>query len=508
MAGVVASALAAACGTSGRPSVPDEPFALGVASGDPLPDAVILWTRIVADPLARDGGVPSGRIPVHWEIGADEDLRTVAKSGSVMAEPALGHAVHVDATGLEPDTWYWYRFVVDGISSPIGRTRTTPETGAAADSLRFAFASCQDRQDGYWPAHEHLSQEDLDLVFFLGDYIYESPPEPDAVRRNVTPEPVDLTSYRQRWGEYKADPALQASHARFPWVCTWDDHEVANNYAADVREGSDARSSRRFLERRAAAYQAYYEHLPLRLEPPDGPDFRMHRQLRWGNLANFYVLDTRQHRSDQADEGLVDLGISGVGTVGAEALDESRTMLGEEQELWLDDALADSEAGWNVVAQQVVMSKTPFIELEGEEIFNLDQWDGYPAARRRLVQALRGVPNPVVLSGDIHVSGLGVLTEDPDDPTTVPLATEVVTTSISSEFTEPGLVDLVEGLVETLPNVRYVNAQRRGYVVCSLSPSALRVEFRTVGSVAQPRAAVDTDATWIITDGNPDPEPA
>jgi alkaline phosphatase D len=516
LAGVVATALAAACGREGddRPSLPDdlpdELFALGVASGDPLPQAVILWTRIVADPLAPDGGVPSEPIPVGWEIATDEEFGDVVTSGETTADRALAHSVHVDATGLEPDTWYWYRFTVGDRTSPVGRTRTAPPEGAPVDSLRFAFASCQNREHGYWPAHDHLSQEDLDVVFFLGDYIYEYV-DPASVRPNETPVPVDLATYRQRWGEYKVDPALQAAHVRFPWVCTWDDHEVEDNYADDVPavpEEDGGLSREEFLERRAAAYQAYYEHLPLRVEPPDGSDFPIHRQLAWGSLASFFVLDTRQYRSDHPEEGMIDVGIQAdIGWVGDEAFDESRTMLGDEQKAWLEDALTASDATWNVLAQQIVMARAPFTELEGREIFNLDQWDGYPVARRRVVEMLQQVSNPIVISGDIHLSAVGVLTEDPEDPTTAPVATEVAGTSISSNF-PPEFLEIVEAAVDNLPHVYYLNARQRGYVVCEVSPGQMRVEFRTVGSVTEPEAEVETDAVWVIADGNPDPQPA
>ena len=257
LAGVVASALAAGCSRDGAgeevgdvvgdtppetaadlppvpPSLPAELFALGVASGDPLPDAVILWTRLVSDPLVTGGGLPDQPLPVRWEIAAGRAFDDVVASGDVVAEPALAHSVHVDATGLEPDTWYWYRFSVGGSVSPTGRTRTAPRAGDDVDTLRFAFASCQNYQSGFWPAHDHLAAEDVDLVVFLGDYIYEDAPDPEAVRPYRSSEPVDLDGYRLRFGEYKADRALQAAHARAPWVCTWDDHEVESNYADGV----------------------------------------------------------------------------------------------------------------------------------------------------------------------------------------------------------------------------------------------------------------------------------
>jgi alkaline phosphatase D len=528
MAAVVASALAgaaAACsdgdagdGAAGGgegaepPPLPDnlpaELFALGVASGDPLPGSVILWTRLVADPAAEDGGVGTGEpVPVGWEVASDEEFADVVASGDAVAEPALGHSVHVDADGLEPDSWYWYRFTVGDRRSPVGRTRTTPAEGAAADSLRFAFASCQNRQSGFWNAHTHLAEEDVDLVLFLGDYIYEEDSQDDAVQPYTSPAPVDVTTYRQRWAEYKADPALQAAHAARPWVCTPDDHEVANDYADDIAEDDledevdpAARSERAdFRDRRADAYQVYYEHMPLRLDPPGGSDFRIYRQVAWGDLARFYVLDTRQHRSDQAcDDTLV---YASAGPPCAESEEESRTMMGEEQEAWLGEALSASSATWNVLAQQTILSPVPI----AGDVVNLDQWDGYPAARRRLVDQLRDVSNPVIITGDIHCSAVGTLPEDPDDASTPALATELVGTSISSSFPVP---ELVEPLVDTLDNVYYVDARQRGYVVCQVSPGELRAEFRYVSTVTEPEAEITTGAAWLVRDGDPTPTEA
>jgi len=525
LAGVLASALAAGCGggagaaggppgTGGKrrrrpipplpPGLPPERFALGVASGDPLPGSVILWTRVVADPLAADGGIGSAPVPVRWEVADDEGFGHVVRSGTAVADAGLAHSVHVDARGLAPDRWYWYRFRVGDRTSPVGRTRTAPAPGARPDRLRFAFASCQNRQTGYWTAHDHLAAEDLDLLVFLGDYIYDDAPSPGALRPDRSADPVDLATYRARWGEYKADPALQASHARCPWVCTWDDHEVSGNYAGDhpgEDYGDDTLGREQFLARRAAAYQVFYENLPLRVGLPSGPDLRIYRQLAWGRLARFFVLDTRQYRSDQAkgDPSLP----AGAGPITDEALDPSRTMLGPGQERWLGRALDRSHATWNVLAQSVVMGRMPFVG----NLFNLDQWDGYPAARRRLVADLHGVSNPVVLSGDFHLGALGVITTDPDDPATPAIATEIVGTSISSNF-PASLTAVAEAEISKLPNIRYVDAHRRGYVRCEVTPQRLHVEHRVVDTTTAPTSGVRTDASWVVASGDPEPRPA
>ena len=528
LAGLVASAVAAGCsggddeagldsagGPDGVPpetgadlppvpsTLPAEVFTLGVASGDPLPDAVILWTRLVSDPLVDGGGLPDQPLPVRWEVATTDAFDDIVASGDTVAEPAFGHAVHVDASGLEPASWYHYRFSVGEWTSPVGRTRTAPARGDEVDRLRFAFASCQDQQDGHWPVHRHIAAEqDLDLVVFLGDYIYEDEPDPSAMRPAHTPAPVDLAGYRRRYAEYKADPALQAAHAAAPWICTWDDHEVQANYAGDVPggEGRQAADDDGFRERRAAAYQAWYEHMPVRIEPPAGPDLDMtvYRSVRWGDLARFYVLDGRQYRSDQACGRPSDLG-----TTCADVDDDDRTMLGRDQERWLGRALDEAGATWNVVAQQTIVSKIT-VPLGDVEALNLDQWDGYPAARRRLVDQLGAVDNPVVITGDIHASGVGVITADPDDPTSAPVATELVGTSVSSPFAD-GLEDVVERSAAASPAIRYVEASRRGYVVCEVTPRQLTADFRYVTTVATPEAPLGPGARWVVTEGDPEP---
>ena len=483
--------------------LPDDLFALGVASGDPLPDSVILWTRLVADPLATDGGVGAEPIPVRWEISTDEEFSDVVADGGTVTDVALAHSVHIDPSGLEPDSWYWYRFTVGDRVSPVGRTRTAPAAGSSPDRLRFAFASCQNMQAGHWSAHRRLVEEEIDLVVFLGDYIYEDSPNTGAVRTYRSSAPVDLDSYRQRWGDYKSDPDLQAVHAAVPWVNTWDDHEVVNNYAGLVPEGvsaDDEAAIAEFVERRRAAYQVFYEHLPLRLDPPDEDDFVLHRSVAWGDLANFVVLDTRQHRSDQI-EGIPGLPAD-AGPITAEARDESRTILGPEQEAWLGEELSATEARWNVIAQAVVMAPFPFLA----EVYNLDQWDGYPAARRRLLEQLDGVSNPVVISGDVHLSALGHIPSDPADPASQPLATEIVGTSISSTF-PADFVDLIETTASALPYVSYVNAKERGYVVCDLTSDELRIDYRVVSTTSTPDAEVETRASYVVPAGTVVPQP-
>jgi alkaline phosphatase D len=519
LAGVVAAVALAGCSddntsdagaedptTSLLPIPEDLPrglFSLGVASGDPMPRSIILWTRLVADPAAADGGVGADPLPVKWEVASDEDFVDRVIDGTVIASADLAHSVHVEADHLQPDNWYWYRFSVGNVVSPVGRTRTAPADDKTPNRLRFAFASCQNRQDGFWTAYEHMADEDLDLVVFLGDYIYEDAPDPNSVRPYVSAAPVDLATYRQRWAEYKTDRALQDVHHRFPWVVTWDDHEVANDYAADLPSGlapGDEAGREQFLQRRAFAYQAFYEHQPVRLDPPEGAGYRTHREQLWGKLVRFFVLDGRQYRSDQACTDQAVLG--GVGAICADAEGDDRTMLGPQQEDWLGEGLSTSEARWNVVANQTVVAHVPVAGQGADALVNLDQWDGYPAARRRLVAQLREARNPVVITGDIHLGGAGVITADPDDLTTAPVATELVGTSISSAFP---YAELVEQATASLPNIRYLNARQRGYVVCTVKADELQAEFKVVSTVDRPESRLETDATFVIDDGDPDP---
>jgi alkaline phosphatase D len=329
-----------------QPELPSDPFTLGIASGDPLPTGVILWTRLVLDPSVAGGGMPDEPVSVFWEIATDDQFTQCVLMGNIDAEPMFAHSVHVDAHGLVADTWYYYRFKVGEWTSPTGRTRTLPTADSSPARLRFATACCHSYTDGYYTAYPHMAAEELDLVIFLGDYIYE-----DAaigpVRSHGTPEPTTLDEYRVRYGLYKSDPNLQQVHQRFPWAMIWDDHEVEDNYAADISK--DKVPTAEWLARRAAAYQAYYEHMPLRLPPPEGPEYKIYHALQWGDLAEFWLLDTRQYRDDQTCNDS-----PGPACDGWETYDG--TVLGDEQEKWLEDGMKASTATWKLITQQIVMS--------------------------------------------------------------------------------------------------------------------------------------------------------
>lgn len=488
---------------SGEPKFPDNPFKLGVASGDPLPDGVVLWTRLAPEPLAEDGlgGMTNQKVPVHWEIAEDDNFHKIVKRGTALAVPELAHSVHVEVSGLEPSRYYWYRFKTGKEISPAGRTKTAPAFGTQVRSLSFAFASCQAWYDGFYTAYRHMAQEDLDLVLHLGDYIYEYAIGPTGGVRNVPLSPVHnnktvtLSQYRLRYSLFKTDPDLQAAHAAFPWLVTGDDHEVENNYADDISGYGVSRED--FLRQRAAAYQAFYENLPLRSSSiPNGPDMLLYRKLTYGNLAQFNVLDTRQYRADQA---------CGDGRrVGCEdRLDPTRTMLGQEQERWLLNNLGNSRTKWNVLAQQIIMAQADH-DAGPDLALGMDLWDGYAGARKRLFTEIidRKVQNLVVLTGDAHRNFAAELKENFDDPNSATIGTEFLGTSISSGKDGADMDALGEQWLAANPHMKFHNAQR-GYVSCNLTPDIWRTDFRVLPYVTKPDAPISTRASFIVENGRP-----
>lgn len=477
------------------------PFSLGVASGDPLPDSVVLWTRLAPDPL-NGGGMPQQNVPVQWQIAANESMTQIVRVGTAMATPELAHSVHIDVRGLEPARWYWYQFKVGNEVSPIGRTRTAPAPGAHLDQLTFAFCSCQKWDDGYYSAYRRIAEEDLDLVFFLGDYIYENGIDATGGVRNVPlpeqfrEETVTLDRYRLQYALYKTDPDLQNAHALFPFVVTWDDHEVDNDYTGAISQDNDPVEA--FLRRRAAAYQAFYEHLPLRqFSLPQGPNMLLYRRLTFGDLAEFSVLDTRQYRSDQP------CGDGETPRCDA-ALDPSKTMTGAEQERWLLDGLNRSQSRWNSIAQQVLMAELDH-KIGPGEIFWNDSWDGYPLARNRILDyiANQRISNPVVITGDWHstfVNDLKLNFKDPNSPT---VATEFVVTAISTGGDNNGYDDYYGPIIPENPHIKFFDGDRRGYFRVNLNHERWQTDLRIVQSVSRPDALVDTLASFVVENGRP-----
>ncbi len=474
-----------------------DPFTLGVASGDPNESSVILWTRLAPDPL-RGGGVGEEPVEVLWEMASDRAFTTLVANGLATATAGFAHSLHIDVGNLEPNTEFFYRFRVGTFTSPVGATRTTPASRAVVSELRLAVASCQNWQAGFYNAYAHMVEEDLQLIIFVGDYIYENGDSGDEVRPHGSSEATDLADYRNRYALYRTDPLLQAAHAKCPWLVTWDDHEVENNYAGDADENGSRIDL--FLNRRAAAYQAYYEHMPLRLPPPDRADFDIFRQVQWGSLAKFLMLDTRQYRDDQACPPLANLPVA---EQCAEMLDDTRALLGSDQLLWMTDELNRSPTTWNVLAQQVMMAPVQ-IPVAGTRVVNPDQWDGYPGARRRLMNILNesGAKNPIVFTGDIHLAAVADLTSDPENSSSPVVATEFVCTGLTSPF-PPVLRDVISGTITRAPNVRYAEADPRGYLSCTITPTEWRTEFRFVASVTEEGAPLIDGPTWSVTAGVP-----
>lgn len=476
-----------------------DPFTLGVASGDPLPDGVVLWTRLAPDPLRAGGGAPSGPVEVEWLVARDEAMTDVVHSGTVSAIPQLAHSVHVEVSGLESDRVYWYRFRAGGAESPVGRTRTAPALASSPRRLRFAFASCQNYAHGYYTAHANLAREDLDAMFFLGDYIYEGNASGVVVRPYAGRRwAFGLDDYRGRYAEYRTDPDLRAAHAAFPWIVTWDDHEVENNYAGGV-DKDDSRN-KAALVFRAAGYQAFYEHMPVRLPRPQGADLKLHRAVSFGDLATFFVLDTRQYRSSEVPL-CPEQEVTPSGYCPA-SLDPARTMLGSEQRAWLLGGLASSTTRWSFLAQSVRFAQQDSSPDPRMKRFDgVDNWMGYVADRQRILEQFTRTPNPVVLSGDSHVNFVYDLKRDFSDPASPTVGVELLGTSISSDG-DPREPATQFDPSPPNPHLRFFD-NHRGYVRCTLEPTRLVADFRAVATVTQRTSTVTTTASFAVEDGRP-----
>jgi len=488
----VALTLASPFWASGQTDSAKNPFTLGVASGDPEPDGIVLWTRLAPDPL-NGGGMPDKRVDVEWQVATDERMSQVVAHGRAPATPDLAHSVHVEVRGLKPARWYWYRFRTGKHESTIGRTRTAPDPKRPVDKLAFAFASCQHYEAGYYTAYQHMASEDLDLVVHLGDYIYEGSARDGLPRKHNSLEPMTLSAYRNRHALYRLDANLQRVHALFPWIVTWDDHEVDNNYANDIAEDNAPRQD--FLERRAGAYQAYYEHMPLRRASlPHGSKLLLYRRVGFGDLAEFSVLDGRQYRSDQPCGDGVKVGC-------AEAASPSQTMLGAEQEQWFLDGLGRSRARWNIVANQVMMAQVD--HRPGPEVaLSMDKWDGYQVARQRILKFLeeRRVSNPVVITGDIHSNWVADLKLDWSDVKAPAVGTEFVGTSISTGGDGVDMNPAVAAYLPENPHTRFFNGQR-GYVRCAVTRERWQSDYRIVPYVRQQGAPISTRASFVVESG-------
>ena len=504
----LSAALAATCAVSrfGRAGGP-YPFTLGVASGQPVPDGFVLWTRLALDPLAPDGhGGMSEPATVMWEVAADPGMRNVIARGTTEAHKHWTHSVHVEIAGLEPGRPYWYRFTALGEQSPIGLARTAPAPDAKPARMRFAFASCSNWQHGYFSAYRHLAAENPDLVIFLGDYIYEETATganaDKVMRKHDGPTAVDLAGYPNRYALYRTDPDLQALHAAVPCLMTWDDHEVENDYANQWSQRPET-TPEQFLLRRVAAYQAYYEHMPLRATAmPQGSALRLHDRFRFGDLVSFSVLDGRQYRSKQAC-GLPDYRGGHVAPDACtERLDPARTYFGAEQEEWLFDDFKQSDATWNVIAQEQLVARLHQKDRAGEWGYWTDGWDAYPAARERMLNAIAAtrVSNPVFIGGDLHSYWTTDLKADFAKPSSPTVATEFVGTSITSD---PPPQERILPIIPDNPHVRYFESAYRGYVAVDLTRDRMDTLLQVISDRRDPHATVSTLKRFVVESGKP-----
>jgi len=482
----------AGCGdTADAVNAPANLFEHGVASGDPLPNAVILWTRL----STGDGG---SAVDVAWEVADDPGFAAVVASGTARADASRDHTVKVDVVGLEPGATYHYRFVALGLASPVGRTRTAPAGGT--NNVRFAVVSCSSLAHGYFHSYRRLApRDDLDAVVHLGDYIYEYGDGEYGDVRALEPshEIVALDDYRLRYSQYRRDADLQEIHRRHPFITVWDDHESADNSWRGGAVNHQPENEGPWAERRAAAEQAYSEWMPIR----DQADGRIFRSFSYGDMVDLIMLDTRLWGRDTQLGSTTDPGTR----------DPARELIGREQAGWLAEQLRASRARWRILGQQVMMGPLKLVGLPesqgGGQTLNPDQWDGYYAARRRLFELVRAESpgNLVVLTGDIHTSWAIELTDDPNDPASYDPATgagavgvEFVTTSVTSPGIDGVGNDLIPVFQSANPHIKWADLERRGYVVLDVTSERVQAAWFHFDRVDLPDAATETFARALV----------
>lgn len=477
------------------------PFTLGVASGDPQPDGFVLWTKLAPKPLERGAGMPTMAVEVDWALAGDAQMKNVLQRGWAIAHPELGHSVHVELAGLQPAHDYYYQFSVAGEQSAIGRARTLPAAGAPLAQLRFAVAGCQRYEDGYFTAWKHIAAEDFDFVFHYGDYIYEYGPMRDTkarpVRRAMPGAPNEtytLDDYRNRYAIYKMDADLQAAHAATPFIMSFDDHEVDNNWAGDTNE--EGVPTEIFLLRRAAAFHAWYEFMPLRrAQFPRGPHLQAFRRFAVGDLLNMHVLDTRQYRSPIACG-------DGVKADCAEATNPRRSLLGGTQENWLHDGFKGNTARWTLLAQQIPImrgDRNPDPAILG---VSMDKWDGYSATRDRLFAAAESakVKNLVSVCGDVHFNCASDLKKNFADEKSATVGVEFTSTSISSLGDGFDINARFKTLQQQDPHIKFYNGQR-GYVAHTVTHNRWQADYKVLDKVSSPGGVLSTRRSFVVENG-------
>lgn len=493
--GLAAAAVWPMLGTVRAVAFEADPFALGVASGCPRPDSVVLWTRLIfpdtepdpfADPFAPVERPQHPPLDVAWEIAHDAAFTRPVVAGIDRAVPEFAHSVHVEARGLEPDRWYFYRFRCGNAVSPVGRTRTAPLADAQNASFRFAFASCQQFEQGWYTAYRDMAERDLDLVVHLGDYIYEVSYGGQHVRSHEGGTPTLLYEYRDRHALYKSDPDLQRAHAAFPWLAVWDDHEVVNDYGGSVSPTD--RYAPAFLRRRAAAYQAWYEHMPV---PPvaaaNFDAFRVYGHFGFGSLLELTLLDTRQYRAPGPGEARTDAG--------------AVTMLGAAQEQWFDRKMAASSARWSIIGQPTLVAERD-LEPGPDTRYAMDAWDGYRQARERLLGTLRreAIRNPVVIGGDLHAFYAADLHEAAGTDRGPVVASEFVTGSITSNPPDQRAVDAI--LAEN-PHLKFGNSSVHGYSIMTVKADRAEIDLVGISDRKDPAASAEIFQKFAVLDDRP-----
>jgi alkaline phosphatase D len=480
--------------------LPDYPFRLGVASGFPTEHSVVLWTRLAPRPEQPDWGMPPMDWKVAYEVAADERFRHIVARGRATAETRFAHSVRQEVKGLDPARQYWYRFMAGNHVSTVGRTRTLPTSHAKVADLRLVVACCQHYETGYYAAWKHAVAEAPDFMLHVGDYIYDTAPRTTRVRRHSGGGACfTLDDYRQRYAQYRSDPALQAAHAAAPWFVTWDDHEVQNDYSGvtSAREADQPT----FLARRAAAYQAWYEHMPApaSFRAADGT-MRIHARASLGRLATLHLLDQRQYRSPDACPRPPQMGGLRVGADCAERIDPSRQMLGAVQEQWLQQGLQKQTARWTLLGQG-----TPFSQLNmgttEQPQFSTGAWTGYPAARQRVLDSLQRAraQNPVILSGDIHAYIIGSVNAVPERFDTPLVAAEFVTTSITSDAPPQETLDKWQ---PANPNLLRLDSTHRGYLSLRLTEQRLQADLVTIEDRTQPESGRQSGGSYVVEAGS------
>lgn len=488
-----------------NPKFSTSPFTLGVASGDPAPDGFVIWTRLAPEPLDPHGGMPRRQMLVDWEVATDAKFGNIVQSGKSMAMPELAHAVHVEVAGLQPNRPYWYRFMIAGEQSRVGRSQTLPAPGASLDRVRFVAAGCQYYELGYFTAWKCIAQEPIDFVFHYGDYIYEGAGAKFAtgdnfgkpvLRHHVGNELYSIDDYRVRYSQYKTDPDLQAAHAACPWFVSFDDHEIDNNWAADIDENESPPEI--FALRKSMAVQAYYENMPLRRTSlPIGGHIQMFRSAQYGDLLNAFVLDTRQYRSNQAYFDLTS-------PQGPDVFATNRSILGDRQEAWLFDGLSRSTTRWNLIAQQVLLMNLLY-QREGstERVTGMDTWSGYMHSRRRLLDHIdkHRPGNVVTVSGDAHLHFAGDLIQDNGDGR--PISAEFSATSITSGGDGTGDQNSrVQAAMSGNPELKAIT-DKRGYLLCDVTKDVWKSDLKIIDKVTEPNGALTSYARFEVEHGKP-----